>query len=208
MAEKIFMAAMELFSRKGFVEATVEEITRAADVGKGTFFNYFPSKEHVLGFLVEKQRGVVMEHMALARPGTMTSQQVLISLGRSLMRFPGKSPQLARSIVAAFVGNSEVREYIVREMTEGRRMITEIIHLGQQRGELNPAMPAAELARAIHHALFGTLVLWSLDPVSSLEKQFLTTIEMVFSGLGATVETKSIANRKKTPAARHAREAR
>ena len=30
------------------METTVEDITEAADVGKGTFFNYFRTKEHVL----------------------------------------------------------------------------------------------------------------------------------------------------------------
>src|ERR1700722_13978554 len=46
--ERLFRAALELFARRGFLETTVEDITEAADVGKGTFFNYFPTKEHVL----------------------------------------------------------------------------------------------------------------------------------------------------------------
>src|SRR6202522_3516115 len=46
--ERIFRAALELFAQHGFLETTVEDITEAADVGKGTFFNYFPTKEHVL----------------------------------------------------------------------------------------------------------------------------------------------------------------
>ena len=92
-SEKLFMAAMELFSRKGFAQTKVEDITEAADVGKGTFFNYFPSKEHVLGYLVSKQRGTVERHLTLAREATMPSEEVLISLGRSLVAFPGKSPR-------------------------------------------------------------------------------------------------------------------
>src|SRR6266849_60731 len=46
--ERLFRAALKLFSEKGFAETTVEDITNAADVGKGTFFNYFPSKDHIL----------------------------------------------------------------------------------------------------------------------------------------------------------------
>src|SRR6059036_317136 len=53
--ERLFRAALNLFAQKGFAETTVEDITEAADVGKGTFFNYFPSKDHILLAFVEMQ---------------------------------------------------------------------------------------------------------------------------------------------------------
>src|SRR5512145_2974577 len=45
--ERIFRVAMELFQKKGFEQTTVSEITEAADIGKGTFFTYFPTKEAI-----------------------------------------------------------------------------------------------------------------------------------------------------------------
>lgn len=51
--ERIFKAAIRLFKHKGFEETTVDEIAETADVAKGTFFNYFPRKEAVLGYLPE-----------------------------------------------------------------------------------------------------------------------------------------------------------
>src|SRR6266702_91625 len=45
--DRLFRAALNLFAKKGFAETTVEDITEAADVGKGTFFNYFPSHDHI-----------------------------------------------------------------------------------------------------------------------------------------------------------------
>src|SRR5258708_40317604 len=55
--ERLFRASLALFAKKGFVETTVEDITEAADVGKGTFFNYFPSKDHILLAFGEMQLG-------------------------------------------------------------------------------------------------------------------------------------------------------
>jgi len=194
--ERIFMAAMELFSREGFAQTTVEEITQAADVGKGTFFNYFPSKEHVLGYLVGKQEGVIELHRKLAREGTTSSEELLYSLGRSLLKFPAQSPQLARSLISAFLGNVEVREYITKEITEKRQWIAEIMRLGQQRGELNKDLTAAEMARIFQHAVFGTVLMWALDPSSPLEKQFSNTMRTFLSGLNASSKPRSSVSRK------------
>ncbi|MCC7404428.1 MAG: TetR/AcrR family transcriptional regulator [Bdellovibrionales bacterium] len=47
--KKIFATAIELFQKQGFENTTVAQITDAADVGKGTFFSHFPTKEAVLG---------------------------------------------------------------------------------------------------------------------------------------------------------------
>jgi len=207
--EKLFTAAMELFSRKGFTQTTVEEITQAADVGKGTFFNYFPSKEHVLGYFVARQRSKVMHHLELSREAKMSSRDVLASLGRSLIRIPAKSPQMASCLLRVFLGNDEVREHLVGEMTEGRRWIAEIIQLGQERGELSDEFPPAELARAFHHALFGTVLMWVLDSSSSVEKRLRDTMNVLFSSFEASpTPSRSTRPALRSEAAKSEREAR
>ncbi len=194
------MAAMELFSRKGFAQTKVEDITEAADVGKGTFFNYFPSKEHVLGYLVSKQQGTVERHLVLAREASTPSEEVLTSLGRSLVAFPGKSPQMARSIILAILGNIEVREYIGGKIVAGEKGDCRDHSAGQERGELRDEIPPMELARVFQHALFGTVLMWALDPASSLEKQFGNTMRIFFAGLGAPLKPAPGGRRKVSPA--------
>jgi len=49
--QSLLDAALTLFREKGYEDTTVEEITERADVAKGTFFNYFPSKEALLNDL-------------------------------------------------------------------------------------------------------------------------------------------------------------
>jgi AcrR family transcriptional regulator len=41
-------AAWNLFNERGYDDTAVEDITEVADVAKGTFFNYFPSKEAIV----------------------------------------------------------------------------------------------------------------------------------------------------------------
>jgi len=71
--QALLTAALSLFRGKGYDATRVEEITERADVAKGTFFNYFPSKESLLGELalwsVEQLRAAVdLEQGALASP--------------------------------------------------------------------------------------------------------------------------------------------
>lgn len=46
--DRIYKVALTLFAKHGFDDVPVETITEKADVAKGTFFNYFPSKADVL----------------------------------------------------------------------------------------------------------------------------------------------------------------
>ena len=68
--DRLFRAALNLFAQKGFLETTVEDITEAADVGKGTFFNYFPSKDHILLAFGEMQLSKLEAAIEMARQQT------------------------------------------------------------------------------------------------------------------------------------------
>lgn len=51
--EKLFDAALKVFSRRGYHEATMEEIAHVAGVGKGTLYRYFKSKDDLYHQLLE-----------------------------------------------------------------------------------------------------------------------------------------------------------
>lgn len=52
---KILSSARRLFEKKGYEETSIEEITELSDVSKGTFFNYFSSKESLLFGIAEEE---------------------------------------------------------------------------------------------------------------------------------------------------------
>ncbi|GAB3965296.1 TetR/AcrR family transcriptional regulator [Actinoallomurus acanthiterrae] len=52
--EDILRAGQEVFGSIGFNVATIGHITDAAEIGKGTFYLYFDSKDHLLGALWER----------------------------------------------------------------------------------------------------------------------------------------------------------
>jgi AcrR family transcriptional regulator len=50
--ENLVQAGLAVIGKRGLYETTVEHITEAADVGKGTFYAHFPSKEDLVHYLV------------------------------------------------------------------------------------------------------------------------------------------------------------
>jgi AcrR family transcriptional regulator len=165
---KLFRCALQLFAERGFSGVTVEDITQAADVGKGTFFNYFDSKDHVLGVMAEIQLGKVSEALALATDGKQPIQSVLHHLFLRAAEEPGRSPDLARALISSFLASQGVRNLIAGNMQEGRRMIAGIVAAGQKRKEIDPRLKKEKVAIQVLQTFMGTVLFWSLHEKPAL----------------------------------------
>lgn len=159
---RLFRCALQLFAERGFHKVTVEEITEAADVGKGTFFNYFETKDHVLGVMAEIQLGKVSEAVARAADETKPIQSVLHHLFVRAAEEPGRSPELARALISSFLSSPGVRRIIAQNMQRGRAMIAQVIAEGQERGEIDPHLKKEKVAIQVLQTFMGTVLFWSL----------------------------------------------
>src|ERR1700733_2419600 len=166
--ERLFRSALDLFARKGFTETTVEDITEAADVGKGTFFNYFPSKEHILLAFGEMQLAKLDAAVAEARRTGEPMPQFLRSLGVRMTQEPGRNPGIIRVLLQAYLAANPVREALLALQKRVRALHTEIVVLGQERGEIRRDLPAAEISDVFRQTIFGTLLFWSLHGDATL----------------------------------------
>lgn len=57
----IAKAGAELFSRKGFLDTSMEEISAAAKLSKGGIYHYFSSKTDLLYFIIDNFMDIVLE---------------------------------------------------------------------------------------------------------------------------------------------------
>src|SRR5271155_2905239 len=113
---RLFRAALELFAKRGYLETTVEDITEAADVGKGTFFNYFPTKEHVLATYGAERIKAIERAEREARGSGRPVLSVLGELAADLAGQSSESPALLRSIYAAHASCQPVRSELQKRM--------------------------------------------------------------------------------------------
>ena len=152
---RLFRSALRLFAQRGFQNVTVEDITDAADVGKGTFFNYFESKEQVLGVMAEIQLGKVREVLELAEAGKQSVRSVLRSLFQRVSEEPGRSPEMTRALICHPPGQR------CHSLHYGRYLRRRPPHGGEnpgtrsERGEVRARSEAERLARQGQQSVIG-----------------------------------------------------
>ncbi|MCI0404172.1 MAG: TetR/AcrR family transcriptional regulator [Acidobacteria bacterium] len=185
LRQRLLRAALDLFARQGFFPTTIEQITEAADVAKGTFFNYFPSKEHVLGGFGDGQLARIEAARAEARAGRRPAKEILHRLMHALAEQPGRSQALVRSLMVANLSSEAVRKVFRRKLMQGRRRLAEIIAYGQRRGEITRRRRPIELARLFQQVMLGTFLIWAAFPPSRLDDWLEPTFELYWSGVSA-----------------------
>jgi AcrR family transcriptional regulator len=168
--DRLYRAALALFAERGFLETTVEDITEAADVGKGTFFNYFPTKEHILAEFGGQRTAAVERALQKARATKGSVLDVFRELVGDAVGQADKSAALLRAIFAAHASCTSVREELVKRMHVARRILAQIVLLAQERGEIRRDIPAMDLARMTQRIFMGVTMSWSIKPESTLRK--------------------------------------
>jgi AcrR family transcriptional regulator len=182
---RLFRAALELFAKHGYLETTVEDITEAADVGKGTFFNYFPTKEHVLATYGAERIKAIERALQEARKGGRPVLSILGELAADLAGQSSESPALLRSIYAAHASCQPVRSELQKRMQHGRGLMAEIYALGQERGEIRRDLAAAELGRLTQIIFMGVTLSWSMNPDTSSRKTAAAVWDLICINLRA-----------------------
>jgi AcrR family transcriptional regulator len=181
--ERLFRAALDLFARRGFADTTVEDITNAADVGKGTFFNYFPSKDHMLLAFGEMQLGKLQSIIENLRCTREPVPQFFRTLAVRMTEDPARNPSIVRALLLANLSSTPVREGMRKIQAQMHTLLSEFVQIGQQRGEVRDDLPSGDIAQVFRQTVFGTLLVWSLYGDDSLATRISTALDVLWQGL-------------------------
>src|SRR5882757_10112652 len=183
--ERLFRSALHLFAQKGFAETTVEDITEAADVGKGTFFNYFPTKEHILMAFGEMQLGKLEAIVHDTKQSDLPMQEVLRVLVLRMTEEPIRNPAIVRALLQANLSSVRVRGAMLRIHDRNRALLGQLIRHGQERSEIRTDLPPEEIAQVWRQTIFGTLLFWSLAGDASLTQRMEQSLNLLLDGIVA-----------------------
>ena len=171
--EKIFTNAMHLFRMQGFTGTSVEQITQQADVGKGTFYNYFPTKEAVI---LEFSRRTCQNIIKNGRqkPSLDTRQRL-----RTLLNDWAEFMIEDREIAWVTVRNREGADY---DMSLHYGLLA-ILTVGQQNSEINREFDAAFLAESLEGMMVQHFIRWFVSGVGDLHEEVNQALTVFLDGL-------------------------
>jgi AcrR family transcriptional regulator len=154
--QALLQAALALFHDKGYDETTVEEITGRADVAKGTFFNYFPSKEALLGELavwrVEQLR-VALDVSQGAPASAVARIKLMMRLMHEQM---AQDMALARRALATRMSAPPPPPHRAKHRLFG--LLVELVREAQSCGEIRPDVDAELISDLLHLGFFRRVV--------------------------------------------------
>ena len=156
--ERILDAASELLLRYGYSRVTIDDVAQRAEVGKGTVYLHWRTREELFRAVLERELAQALDEVAegvLADPGSWQMHRVARALFLSIMRRPLLTA-LFRSdpeVLGKFAGRRAVERDLRRAVTLG-----EYVGLLSAHGQLREDLSADDLTLAFMSVWTGFIL--------------------------------------------------
>jgi TetR/AcrR family transcriptional repressor of nem operon len=179
MREEISVAALDRFHAAGYHASGIKDITDAAGVPKGSFYNHFDSKEAMA--VAALHRYGASDHLAdLADESVAPLARLRAHFDAQRNRTVGHG--YARGCLFGNFGteiadhNDTIRDTVADAFTRWTRALTDAIVAGQADGTIAPGLDAPAAARFILGAWEGTLILARVQRSPDAFDAFFATV--------------------------------
>ncbi|TDA66931.1 MAG: TetR/AcrR family transcriptional regulator [Clostridia bacterium] len=184
--KQILESAIHVFAQKGFHQALVEEIAAEAGIGKGTVYEYFPSKKELFREIVKYAAGIYLDAIATSLAAPTTVKEKLSELFRIHLEFLSKHRDMARLLVMEYPSlGGEMYEWLVEQRRQVTQLVEKMLAQGISRRELRPIDQglAAQVILGAQGAV-GSWVVFCADAPSSPVAIATDTADLLLRGIG------------------------
>jgi len=158
---RIYSVAIDLFKSGGFQATTATDIARAANVSRGTFFNYYPYKEAVLldygSEIIERLQQHAEERLAQGTEPLVVLREVWERLAEETVREHDLIPPLAYELL----NPDPERARTAYQALPLSKVIETILRPLQQRGRLRTDLSLERMTNVIADTYLMTALRWS-----------------------------------------------
>ena len=176
-------AALALFQEQGFTETTVDAIAERADVGRRTFFRYFPAKESVLFHDIDAQIQATIDALTASPYDEPPYEALLAVLRGSAGRF---SADLDKRQLLAKVAHECDNLLVHHRAVIMRRLEDEITaevarRAGVPADDLGTGAAVAAILAAYGSAIRRWILRGASEPLQPLVEQALAAAQEALS---------------------------
>ena len=185
----IVEAAGRVFAEHGLARARMADIAEAADVGKGTVYEYFKSKEDLVYAVLELHDEHIRSTVLDGLDATASARDTLHSMfsaGASVIRDHVTSQPMYMDFWAASRGGPKEREFAdlcARNYGNWQEIVAGIIRRGQADGEFRTDADPESTATFIVAAFDGLGMSYYFDRTIDLERVTASLLGVLCDGL-------------------------
>jgi AcrR family transcriptional regulator len=190
LKETMYLNAMKLFTEKGFDQVTVDEITAACGVAKGTFYNYFPKKESILLHLSHSQMELLSQSLAAHTELPHIKDRIAATFTDLTARYGGH-PELLRITLAEMVRTPAM---LGEEMAVIRSFQSELVPLleeAKRKGQMDADSPtelAASVLVGIYFQALTSFAAGAIPTIDQLRMSLTQQVDLIWNGLRCRTE--------------------
>jgi AcrR family transcriptional regulator len=183
--QAIIEAAEQLWRERDFDSASVEDVCQAAGVAKGTFYFYFPRKEHLLVMLVFGRMLPKESELKIWLASDLSTAEICRQLVSGIA---GRVRRMDRELVRRGVEESFRHFREIGRLTGGdrslRTYLDPIFERGVSRGEVDPSWRRDILDGLMGWAILQEIFLWGSRqiPGRRMEPHLLERVQLITNG--------------------------
>lgn len=183
--QKIYETAVNLFTKNGYDETSIEEICEKADIAKRTFFNHFPTKAAVLAYLSEKRLTFLNESITHTLSKSDNAAQKLLTIINVLGQLNEEEREITGLALAQFfkTGSQDLSPELFNQYTFRMELIG-LIDEGKGSGLFRSDIDSGTAADIVIGVYFSTLFQWTSTKLEKpLTSELSQRIQIILQGL-------------------------
>ncbi|HEY2018618.1 MAG TPA: helix-turn-helix domain-containing protein, partial [Bryobacteraceae bacterium] len=175
----IIKAARTVFARQGYARTVVEDIARQAEIGKGTLYLYFPSKEQVyLAALLEDARQLDQESRAAMAAAAEDWREMLRAYMAVRLKYFDEHQDFVRIYLTEFrsmcMQGKPLHAELFQLAQQGEAQLAQMFAAAAARGEIrhiDPELAAVTVSEVTRALMERRLRPWG-RPVGQMDTEF------------------------------------
>lgn len=178
--QAILDAAAKVFKSRGFMNTSVSDIMRESNLGVGTFYNYFGSKEETLMELVKDLFTQVEEIQSAREENKLTSLELLEICCMNTAKLIDENRFILPLFTSAGVHSDKPENMPDNVSPKFKTIFEEIILRGQKCGEIRSDIPV-DLISEMLHSIYQAAAFSKLE--LSFQENVRLKIKIILDGI-------------------------